>query len=71
MRAASSGAARVGVLAVQFGERALDGERGANRALGVVLLRDAGSPNNAISPSPSFLATWPPICVTASEAASR
>ena len=32
--------ARAGVLAVQFGERALDGQRGANRAFGIVLLRD-------------------------------
>ena len=33
-------AARIGVLAVEFGERALDGERSANRAFGIVLLRD-------------------------------
>ena len=28
------------MLAVQFGERALDGQRGAHRAFGIVLLRD-------------------------------
>ena len=32
--------ARPGILAVQFSERALDGERRANRAFGIVLLRD-------------------------------
>jgi hypothetical protein len=32
--------ARAGVFVVQFGERALDSERGANRAFGIVLLRD-------------------------------
>ena len=33
-------AARARIVAVQLGERSLDGERGANRALGIVLLRD-------------------------------
>jgi hypothetical protein len=32
--------ARTGVLAFEFGERAVNGERGANRAFGIVLLRD-------------------------------
>jgi hypothetical protein len=32
-------AARAGVLAVEFGERALDGERRPHRALGIVLVR--------------------------------
>ena len=40
MRATSSGRPERGVLCVEFGERALDGERRADRALGVVLLRD-------------------------------
>ena len=39
MRAASCGAPFAGVPGVEFGERPLDGERGAHRALGVVLLR--------------------------------
>ena len=39
MRAESSGAPDRGVPGVEVGERALDGERGAHRALGVVLLR--------------------------------
>ena len=39
MRAESSGAPDRGVPGVEFGERALDRERGAHRALGVVLLR--------------------------------
>ena len=30
-----------------------------------------GYPNSAISPSPSFLPTFPPLSVTAAEAASR
>ena len=56
--------------AVEFGERALDGERSANRAFESFYCA-IGCPNNAISPSPSFLATRPPICVTAPDAASR
>ena len=39
MRAESSGRALAGVPGVELGERALDRERGAHRALGVVLLR--------------------------------
>ena len=39
MRAESSGAPDRRVAGVEVGERALDGERGAHRALGVVLLR--------------------------------
>ena len=39
MRAESSGAPVAGVSGVEVGERALDGERGAHGALGVVLLR--------------------------------
>jgi hypothetical protein len=39
MRATSSGARRLAV-AVQLGQRALDRKRGADRALGVVFLRD-------------------------------
>ena len=39
MRADSSRRASAGVPGVEFAERALDGERGAHRALGVVLLR--------------------------------
>ena len=39
MRAASSGLAVAGVLAVQFGQRALDRQRRPCRALGVVLMR--------------------------------
>jgi hypothetical protein len=62
--------AQAGVVAVQFGERALDAERSANCALGIVLCA-IGCPNNAIRPSPSFVATRPPICATASDAASR
>jgi hypothetical protein len=62
--------AQAGVVAVQFGERALDAKRRANCALGIVLCAIA-CPNNAISPSPSFVATRPPICATASHAASR
>ena len=40
MRATSSGRPEPGVLAVQLAERSLDGERGAHRAFGIVLLRD-------------------------------
>ena len=39
MRAASSGAPLRGVPGIEFGERALDGERRAHGAFGVVLLR--------------------------------
>ena len=47
-----------------------DGERGARRPLGVVLLARA-EPNSAMIPSPSFFRTCPPYWATASEPASR
>ena len=40
MRAGELRLAAAGVLAVDLGERALDGQRGAHRAFGVVLLRE-------------------------------
>jgi hypothetical protein len=62
--------AGAGVLAVQLRERPLDRELRPHGALSVVLLRDR-MPNNAIRPSPDFLATLPSISVTGVEAASR
>ena len=47
--------ARTGVLAIEFGERALDGQRGANGAFGIVLLRNRVAEQ---TPSARRRASW-------------
>ena len=69
MRAESSGG-QIGHPGVEVGERALDRERCAHRALGVVLLRDriAEQRHQTVA---ELLGDMAAHCVTAAEAASR
>ena len=64
MRAESCGRARSRVASVEVGEPALDGERGAHRALGVVLLRVRIAEEGHQTIAEPFN-TWPPKPVTA------
>ena len=71
MRATSSGAPCAGVPGVEFGKRALDGERGAHRALGIVLLRLRIAKQRHQPVAELLQRHARPARVTASDAASR